>query len=196
MQLGKQLPFSKHTSPSANGESLKRCSPLAFSSFFNDKFFLDYFENDREKNEGVIINQENSALSQYSRERNCGLLRCKEEVYEQYSIFETNGKFTIPFFVLSDIFTEVPNKGFAFVYFLSVYSKEGQMHKQIAIQTNDKFYIIDSSNTHVVILEHKEYIESNYIKRLTNLSVLMSIHERKFVGGTEGYDITLFKHLI
>lgn len=195
MQLGKQLPFSRHTVPAANGEQLKRCSPLAFSSLFNDDFFLRYFDNTAEKEIGVTTNQENLALTEYSK-GGCGILNLGDSVVQQYNIFETNGKFTLPFFLLEEIFSELPERGYCYVYFLNVFSSGNELHKQIVIQSKDYCYLIDSSNTNVIIFEHQEYINSNYVKRLTNLSVLMSIHERKFIFGTEGYDINLFKHLI
>lgn len=195
MQPGKRLPFSRHTIPAANGEQLKRCSPLAFASFFNDQFFLDYFNNTAEMSVGITTNQENLALQEYSK-GGSGILNLPNTLVQQYNIFETNGKFTLPFFLLEQIFEDLPENGKCYAYFLNVFSSENELHKQIVLLTKEHCYLIDSVNTNVIIMEPKEYISSNYVKRLTNLSVLMSIHERKFVYGTDGYDVSIFKHLI
>lgn len=195
MELGKKLPFSRHSCPTANGEQLKRCSPLAFSSLFNDDFFLRYFDNTAYSSEGLITNQENIALSNYSQ-GGCGFLQEHGKEIQQYAIFETDAKFTIPFFVLEEIFSEKPDSDRVFIYFTNTFTKENMLHKQIILWAKDACYLIDSANENVIVMTHQEYINSTYLKRLTNLSVLLSVHERKFVCGTDGYDIKLFKHLI
>lgn len=195
MQLGKILPFSKHNTLQANGEQAQRCSPLAFSSFFNDDFFLNYFNNTAQFSTGVTTNQENLALKEYSKGNN-GILNLPDVLIEQYTVFETNGKFTLPFFLLDEIFSELPDNGRTFAYFINTYTKETAYHKQILLKTKEASYLIDSQNTNVIVFEHEEYLASNYLKKLTNLSVLMSVHERKYIFGTEGYDTNIFKHLI
>lgn len=193
MQLGKELPFSIHNCPTANGVSA-RCSPLAFSSLFNNKFFIEFFKEDDYGELGLITNQENEALRLFSFHLRNTILPPK--IVEQYAIFETDAKFTLPVHLMPEILSDKPDADKVYVYLTNTFSKENLLHKQIVLWGKYNGYLIDTNNKNVIVMEHQEYITSSYIKRLTNLSVLMLVRERKFVGGTDGFDIKLFNHLI
>jgi hypothetical protein len=171
----------------------KRCSPLAFSSFFNDTFFLDYFK-DYSLDSGVTTNQENNALIEYSN-FGCGILGLKGLQVQQYAIFETNGKFAIPRHIITEILEDAPEAGRCYCYFINIAQQDG-FHKQILIRTKDTISIIDANFSNVFVLAPFEYFEGNAINRITNLSVLMSVHDSKWIFGTEGYDENLLKHLL
>lgn len=192
MQLGKELPFSIHNTP-ANGVTVM-CSPLAFSSLFDNKYFIDFFEERDYQGLGLITNQENEALRNFSLGNWSKIL--PDSLVEQYAIFETDAKFTLPVHLMPEILSDKPDADKVYIYLTNTFSKENLLHKQIVLWGKYNGYLIDTNNKNVIVMEHQEYIASSYIKRLTNLSVLMSIPERKFVGGTDGFDIKLFNHLI
>jgi hypothetical protein len=194
MTTGKKLPFSKHTLEAAIGDPLKRCSPMALSSFFNDRFFVDFYMNNDKQKDGNSINKENVALTEYSK-TGCGFLKT-DKLVQQYCVFETNGKFSVPPFVLEEVFSDLPENGCIYAYFITIASQNVGMHKQILLRAKDGMYLIDSENTNVIWLSYEEYMSSNIIKRITNVSVLMFVEENQFAFFPQGYDINLFKHLI
>lgn len=198
MKIGKPLPYSVHTIERRSNQDTKRCSPLAFSSFFNDRTFIDWHTDEMAIKNGLLTNNENKLLERYSSEHNAGFLNSSGRPIQQFNIFETNAKFRVPMFVLGEIFEgDSPENGKAYAYFINAFSTEaGGLHKYIVIHANGEFYIIDSLERNVMICSPNEMMSSNILYRLTNLSVLMFIDTCEFVGGVKGYDIELFKHII
>lgn len=183
---GKRLPFSEHTIPYRG--TAKRCSPLAFSSFFNNPYFIGRYSTE-ELEGGITTNMENKSIAEF-----CSVIKQQNHV-EQYAIFETNGKFRIPTSYLEEIFDDNPQAGKCYCYFVNIVTNAG-FHKQIYIRTKDSVYIIDSHNEFVEQLTMQEFYATGLLSRITNLSVLMNVKEKKFLFGTEGYDCEMFNHLI
>lgn len=176
MQQGKPLEFnSKWFIENYGGRCENVCSPLAFSILFNDFYFIeDRLNSTYPSNLGYSLSKENQILRSYFSSR-------AEKQYEQYNIFETNNKFSIPSSIMEDIFSDIPERdNECYVYYLGVLSSNANPHKIILVQNKDKFYLVDPNNTNVLIYEQQEFIHSFNFKRVFNLSVLIDVDSNSF----------------
>lgn len=193
---GKRLQFSEYTYPSVG--AAKRCSLLAFSSLFETGYFLSKL-TEEETAGGITTNMENSLLREFFSKGVPNAFKDRANCFglhvEQYAIFETNGKFRIPTHYLEEIFDDSPSRGRMYIYFISI-ATSGGFHKQIYLRTSEAIYIIDSQREFVEVLSLQEFYSTQILNKITNLSALMVVPEKKFLFGTDGYDENLFKHLI
>lgn len=193
---GKRLQFSEFTYPS-NGAA-KRCSVLALSSLFSTGYFLSRL-SEEELSGGITTNMENFLIREFFYKGVPNTFKSKSNTYglhiEQYSIFETNGKFRIPLHYLEEIFDDSPENGKAYLYFVSIATGAG-FHKQIYIRSKTSIYIIDSQREFVEVFTMPEFYSTSLLTKITNLSVLMIVPEKRFLFGTDGYEENLFQHLI
>lgn len=186
MEKGKELRYNHIWLKKKYGEqATNACSPLAFSILFDTEFFVEIFLDKIKSSIGISINQENIMLADYCSKIN-------RSTFQQYNVFETNGKFSIPKDILLDLWGDSPDTlEECYVYFISVVTDSG-WHKQCVIQTKDRFHLIDGNYNNILSYEKSEFLKAFYFNRLTNLSVLINQVDNSFVK----YKISEFLHIL
>jgi len=184
MKFGKEIKYNSEWR-AANYPELSpvTCSPLLFSTVFNDDYFIKKYSElyKDNKNPGIIINSENIILRDY-----LPMLG-----NEQLNIIETNGKFTIPKETIIDLWEDTPDENHVYIYYLVVIGQSG-FHKVALLQTRSQFYYIDTNNKTVFVYEQHELINQFPYNRLTNLSVLVNPAIPEFIA----YKKENFLHII
>lgn len=194
MKLGKEIKYSIHTVNS--GEQNKMCSPLALSSFWCTDFFHKEAFKRGYGHEGLGINKDNCLLRSYfSQEdvRSRYSIQGDTEV-ELVSIYETNGKYSVPLFAISDVILDEPERGRFYAYFVTI-ANGGVLHRQVVCMRKREIYLIDTKHSNVLVFEPNEYLDSAFCRAITNLSVMLLTQQNKYLFGTEGYDEELFTHI-
>jgi hypothetical protein len=69
-------------------------------------------------------------------------------------------------------------------------------HRVGLIRDRENFYLIDAANTVVYVMTEDEFHCGIIINNITNLSVLFSIEDKNFLGGTDGFETKTFQHLM
>lgn len=169
MEYGKPIPYSfSHIQKIYGNQVRSICSPLVFSTIFNDVFFYERYISEyyaKNNGNGLMLPQENDILLEFSKSK-------FGRSYKQHVVFETNGKFNIPPAILRDILMDYPERNECYLY-LIYYVFNGGYHKNALIQTEKKFYVIDSNESFVLVYDHEEYIASIKNKIITNFSIIV-----------------------
>lgn len=174
MKFGQELKFNySWCQENIGGHIANVCSPLLFSCIFNTRFFIETYTKSNHNEDGISTNSENILLRDY-----CSM-EYASELFEQYNVMETNGKFSIPKAILIDILSEKPTEsdystyGELYLYLMNVVTDRGGFHKVALIQTKELCYFIDTNNKCVLEYEHAEFLEKFFYNKITNLSVLL-----------------------
>lgn len=194
MKFGKELKYHNKWYRERFGDNSRSnvCSPLLFSCLFDNEFFIQRYLSDAGiKSDGISTNQENWLLREF-------FLTKTQVPFEQYNVFETNGKFNISSEVIKDIWMEHPQEkdyaeyGEAYLYMLNIVSPLGGFHKVALLQTIDKSLYFDSNQNTVLEYEHHELIEKFPYNKVNNISVMIN----PVTGEWMKFKISDFNHLI